>query len=113
MSTDTPAAEPQDTLERLIEQLSLIVAGFESEAMNGVICTPPCSEYGGVGWDDEPSRRWCKRCRDRWARLRQLPSDLRATLSRSGRPEPTPSYGWLLTHLFTRGGCIGAGMWPL
>lgn len=76
-------AEPEEELQRLVKILRGIVEGFDAEALNGVICTPPCSEYGGFGWADKPHRTWCSRCRARWATLRGLPDLFTAALSSS------------------------------
>lgn len=78
--------EGHQELHKLVATLRGIVEGFESEALNGVICTPPCSEYGGTGWTDKPNRTWCQRCRVRWATLRALPKLFDAALGSPRTP---------------------------
>lgn len=83
------AAMTDPRLDVLIAKLRRVVEGFENEALNGVICTPPSGEYGGVGWTDNPNRRWCARCRSRWASLRSLPDEFSAALASLHEPAQT------------------------
>jgi hypothetical protein len=59
----------QDDLMLIAKELRAVVNGFKNEAINGVICVPLSDENGSPEWDAPQSRRWCARCKTRWARL--------------------------------------------
>jgi hypothetical protein len=71
--------------------LARVVEGFQLEAINGVICTPPGDdEYGFPLWDAPPSRLWCAPCQQRWARLFALPAEFDAAIKPLALHETPP-----------------------
>lgn len=78
--TPSPDGVERAAIESISKTLRGVVEGFKNEAINGVICTPPCGEYTGVGWDDPPNRTWCERCKSRWQRLFKASAELSALL---------------------------------
>jgi hypothetical protein len=75
------AAPSTDQLAAFAETAATIYTGFETESLNGVVCSIP-----DTGLDTPPHRTWCARCQTRYKRLAKLAEDLAALREAAGVP---------------------------